>query len=279
MSDLLNENSKSENSNTGDARQPLLQISNLSVEFGKGRDKVHAVKNVSLSIPKFSTLALVGESGSGKTTVGRTLVRLVKPAAGSIQFAGVELNQFSDSQFLPYRKRIQIIFQDPYSSLDPRMSIRGSLNEALALGHPNRKKEWEDLAVEKMRLVGLAPEYLGRYPHEFSGGQRQRIGIARALCVEPEFLVCDEPVSSLDVSIQAQILNLLMDLQARLGLSYLFISHDLRVVKHIAQHVAVMQRGEIVEEAETEKLFQDPANEYTRTLLAAIPGRTRKSIL
>ena len=205
--------------------------------------------------------------------MGRAIIRLVKPAAGSIRFAGADLIGLSDSGFKPYRKKIQMIFQDPYSSLDPRLSIRATLREALELGHPGDAGAWEGILEEKMRLVGLAPEYLSRYPHEFSGGQRQRIGIARALCVEPEFLICDEPVSSLDVSIQAQILNLLMDLQDRLGLSYLFISHDLRVVKHIAQEVAVMQRGEIVERKETEALYRAPEHPYTRTLLDAIPGR------
>jgi ABC-type oligopeptide transport system ATPase subunit len=252
---------------------PLLEITGLRVEFGRGKDLVKAVRDISLKIPKHTTLGLVGESGSGKTTVGRALVRLLKPKAGSIRFEGQELTHLSDSQFLLYRKRIQMIFQDPYSSLDPRLTIRGSLKEAVSLGHPKRKLEWEDVLAEKMRIVGLDPDYLSRYPHEFSGGQRQRIGIARALCVEPEFLVCDEPVSSLDVSIQAQILNLLMDLQSTLGLSYLFISHDLRVVKHIAQRVAVMHQGEIVELADTEELYRQPAHAYTRTLLDAIPGR------
>jgi len=252
---------------------PLLEVSGLTVEFGHGADKVRAVNGVSFSIPRHTTLGLVGESGCGKTTVGRAIIRLLKPAAGSIRFGGTDLMTLDDSGFRPYRKRIQMIFQDPYSSLDPRLSIRGTLKEALELGHPERKSEWENILEEKMRLVGLAPEYLSRYPHEFSGGQRQRIGIARALCVEPDLLICDEPVSSLDVSIQAQILNLLMDLQDRLGLSYLFISHDLRVVKHIAREVAVMQRGEIVETQETEALYRAPVHPYTRTLLDAIPGR------
>ncbi len=252
---------------------PLLNVSELSVEFGSGRDRVQAVRAVSFSIPKHATLGLVGESGSGKTTVGRAIVRLLKPKGGRISFDGVDLNRLDEKQFRPYRKRVQMIFQDPYSSLDPRLSIRGSLKEALGLGHPQEVSTWEDILATKMRLVGLDPTYLNRYPHEFSGGQRQRIGIARALCVEPEFLVCDEPVSSLDVSIQAQILNLLMDLQAQLGLSYLFISHDLRVVKHIAQKVAVMNNGQIVELADTEELYRNPAHAYTRTLLDAIPGR------
>jgi ABC-type oligopeptide transport system ATPase subunit len=265
------------------AAAPLLTVEGLRVEFGRGKDLVRAVRDVSLRIGRKQTLALVGESGSGKTTVGRAIIRLLQPAAGRIHFDGSEISSLSDSAFRRYRKRIQMIFQDPYSSLDPRMSIRGSLNEALELGRSGSgagtagktgKSAWEDILADKMRLVGLAPEYLSRYPHEFSGGQRQRIGIARALCVEPEFLICDEPVSSLDVSIQAQILNLLMDLQDRLGLAYLFISHDLRVVKHIAREVAVMQRGEIVEIKETEELFRAPAHAYTRTLLEAIPGRS-----
>jgi ABC-type oligopeptide transport system ATPase subunit len=252
---------------------PLLDVSGLTVEFGHGKDRFLAVNAVNFRIPRHTTLGLVGESGSGKTTVGRAILRLLKPAAGSIRFDGAELSDLSDRAFRPYRKRMQMIFQDPYSSLDPRLSIRGSLKEALELGHPGEAKDWEDLMADKMRRVGLDPDYLGRYPHEFSGGQRQRIGIARALCVEPEFIICDEPVSSLDVSIQAQILNLLMDLQDNLGLSYLFISHDLRVVKHISKEVAVMRRGEIVERKPTEELYGNPEHEYTRTLLDAIPGR------
>ena len=252
---------------------PLLEVTGLCVEYGNGRSLFRAVDDVSFRIPRHSTLGLVGESGSGKTTVGRALIRLLAPAAGRIRFDGAELAGLGQGEFRPFRKRIQMIFQDPYSSLDPRLSVRGSLREALALGHPGRRRDWDDLMAEKMTLVGLAPEYLSRYPHEFSGGQRQRIGIARALCVEPELLICDEPVSSLDVSIQAQILNLLMDLQARLGLSYLFISHDLRVVKHVSREVAVMRRGRIVEMKETEALYRNPEHEYTRTLLDAIPGR------
>jgi ABC-type oligopeptide transport system ATPase subunit len=253
--------------------RPLVEIEGLRVVFGQGKDRVEAVKGVDLSIGRNRTLGLVGESGSGKTTVGRAVIRLNKPSAGAIKFAGTDLTGLPESAFRPYRKRIQMIFQDPYSSLDPRLSIRATLREALSLGHPESASSWEGILEEKMRLVGLAPEYLSRYPHEFSGGQRQRIGIARALCVEPEFLICDEPVSSLDVSIQAQILNLLMDLQDRLGLSYLFISHDLRVVKHIAHEVAVMQRGLIVERKETESLYRAAEHPYTRALLDAIPGR------
>jgi len=250
-----------------------MEVAGLRVVFGQGQHRVEAVKGVDLSLGRNRTLGLVGESGSGKTTVGRAVIRLARPAAGSIRYAGTDLTSLPDSAFRPYRKKIQMIFQDPYSSLDPRLSIRGTLREALELGRPGERADWEGILEEKMRLVGLAPEYLSRYPHEFSGGQRQRIGIARALCVEPELLICDEPVSSLDVSIQAQILNLLMDLQERLGLAYLFISHDLRVVKHIAHEVAVMQRGEIVERKETEALYRAPEHPYTRSLLDAIPGR------
>jgi ABC-type oligopeptide transport system ATPase subunit len=257
------------------ADNPLLAVEGLRVEFGHGKERFRAVDEVSFRIPRHATLGLVGESGSGKTTVGRALIRLLKPQAGRIHFSGEEISAFGDSGFRPYRKRIQMIFQDPYSSLDPRLSIRGSLREALELGFPGRSGEWEDMMAAKMALVGLDPEYLSRYPHEFSGGQRQRIGIARALCVEPEFLICDEPVSSLDVSIQAQILNLLMDLQESLGLSYLFISHDLRVVKHISREVAVMRRGKIVEQKPTAELYAHPEHEYTRTLLEAIPGRRK----
>lgn len=256
---------------------PLLEVGGLRVEFGHGKERFRAVDDVSFKIARHSTLGLVGESGSGKTTVGRAIIRLLMPQAGRIRFDGTELTDLDDGGFRGYRKRIQMIFQDPYSSLDPRMSIRGSLREALELGFPGQSREWEDMMAAKMVLVGLDPDYLSRYPHEFSGGQRQRIGIARALCVEPELLICDEPVSSLDVSIQAQILNLLMDLQERLGLSYLFISHDLRVVKHISREVAVMRRGEIVEMKPTEELYAQPAHEYTRTLLEAIPGRLAAS--
>ncbi len=251
----------------------LLSVSGLCITYGQGTNAFQAVRDVSFVIPRRKTLALVGESGSGKTTIGRALVRLIRPTAGKLVYDGTDLSGLSDRQFQPYRKRMQMVFQDPYSSLDPRLSIRGTLREALSLGHPGREAEWEDILAVKMRLVGLDPEYLARYPHEFSGGQRQRIGIARALCVDPEFVVCDEPVSSLDVSIQAQILNLLMDLQDRLGLTYLFISHDLRVVKHIAHQLAVMRKGEIVETGEAEAVYSNPQHAYTRALLDAIPGR------
>ncbi len=260
------------NQNPATVETPLLEVAGLQVDFGSGRGAFRAVKGMGFRIPRHATLGLVGESGSGKTTVARAIVRLLKPSAGSIRFDGVDLAGLSEKTFRPYRKRIQMVFQDPYSTLNPRLSIRTSLREALALGRPSAPETWGDVMAEKMLLVGLEPEYLVRYPHEFSGGQRQRIGIARALCVEPEFLICDEPVSSLDVSIQAQILNLLRDLQESLGLTTLFISHDLRVVRHMAGRVAVMHQGEIVEEGDSDAVFASPSHPYTQALIRAIPG-------
>jgi ABC-type glutathione transport system ATPase component len=252
---------------------PLVRVEGLRVSYGEGRGRRVAVDGVSFQIPARGTLGLVGESGSGKTTVGRALVHLVKADAGAFTYADVPLLDLAEKRFRPYRKRIQMVFQDPYSTLNPRLSIRSSLREALELGRPRESGTWEDRMADAMRLVGLEPEYLARYPHEFSGGQRQRIGIARALCVEPEFLICDEPVSSLDVSIQAQILNLLKDLQERFGLAYLFVSHDLRVVRHMSRRVAVMQSGRLVEEGDADAVFAAPQHPYTQALIRAIPGR------
>ena len=254
---------------------PLVRVKNLRVSYGEGKRRREVVRNVSFDIPARKILGLVGESGSGKTTVGRALIRLVSPSAGAFEYAGVSLFDLDEKAFRPYRKRIQMVFQDPYSTLNPRLSIRTSLKEALSLSHPDESETWEDRMAVKMRLVGLEPEHLRRYPHQFSGGQRQRIGIARALCVEPDFLVCDEPVSSLDVSIQAQILNLIRDLQESLGLTCLFISHDLRVVRHMAREVAVMRAGEIVEFGDADQVFESPTHSYTQGLLRAIPGRER----
>jgi oligopeptide/dipeptide ABC transporter ATP-binding protein len=233
---------------------------------------VKAVDDVSFTIKRGETLGLVGESGCGKTTTGRCILRLIEPTAGSVKFEGEEVTTMSDERLREMRRKMQIIFQDPYSSLNPRITVGGMLSEILKV-HGLRKTEAEikDRVEELLKTVGLNPLHARRYPHEFSGGQRQRIGIARALSVEPSFIVCDEPVSALDVSIQSQVLNLLMDLQERLGLTYLFIAHDLSVVKHISDRVAVMYLGEIVEITDYKSLYADPKAPYTQALLSAVP--------
>ncbi|MBI4404042.1 MAG: ATP-binding cassette domain-containing protein [Deltaproteobacteria bacterium] len=258
--------------------QPLIEIRNLIKLFPakkrllKKQQFVHAVQDVSFSIRKGETLGLVGESGCGKSTLGRCLLRLIEPTSGSIFFDGQELNRLPQSQMKPFRRKMQIIFQDPYSSLNPRMTIGSIIEEPLIIHRlfPGRQAR-HGRVLELLDLVGLQAQAASRYPHEFSGGQRQRVGIARALAVEPQFIVCDEPVSSLDVSIQAQIINLLMDLQSQLGLTYLFISHDLRVVEHISHHVAVMYLGKIVETANVASLYAKPSHPYTQALISAIP--------
>jgi len=238
--------------------------------FGRQTAVVHAVDGVSFELDAGETMALVGESGCGKSTVGRLVLRLLDPTAGKVWFNGEDLTGLTAQQLRPKRRELQMIFQDPYSSLNPRMTVEQTLVEPLAL-HGLAAGRRHERAAELMDLVGLAPQYLQRYPHEFSGGQRQRIGIARALAVEPRLIVCDEPVSALDVSIQAQIINLLQDLQRRLGLAYVFIAHDLAVVKHIASHVAVMYLGHVVEYADKRSLFAQPRHPYTQALLSAIP--------
>jgi oligopeptide transport system ATP-binding protein len=258
---------------------PLLEVTNLSKEFDVSKGlffsngaRVKAVQNVSFKVFKGETLGLVGESGCGKSTLGRCIMRLINPTNGTINFAGQDITTISGSELRALRRKIQIIFQDPFGSLNPRMTVGSILEEPLIVhglfaNSDQRLKRVQEL----LDLVGLSQESINRFPHEFSGGQRQRIGIARALAVEPELIICDEPVSALDVSIQAQIINLLMDLQKKLGLTYVFIAHDLKVVEYISDRIAVMYLGKIVELADSKSIFESPKHPYTKTLLSAIP--------
>jgi oligopeptide/dipeptide ABC transporter ATP-binding protein len=239
--------------------------------LGQAREQVKAIDGVSFDINEGETVGLVGESGCGKTTLGRCLVRLVEPTGGTITFEGCELSSLRGPAMREMRRRMQIIFQDPYAALNPRMRIGEIIGEGLSIHGLASGPERKARVVELLTRVGLRAEYYGRYPHEFSGGQRQRIGVARALAVNPKFIVADEAVSALDVSIQVQILNMLLDLQQDLGLTYLFISHDLRVVEHVSDRVAVMYLGKIVEIATAGKLYREGQHPYTRALLSAVP--------
>jgi len=259
---------------------PLVEVRDLVKHYagertwlglGRPRAAVRAVDGVSFSIAAGKTLGLVGESGSGKTTIARTLLRLTEPSAGSFLLDGVDVFTLAPGPLRRLRRRIQIVFQDPYGSLNPRMTVRQTLREPLAIHQLAPKPQRDARVGALLDEVGLDPELADRYPHELSGGQRQRVGIARALSVEPAFLVCDEPVSALDVSVQAQVLNLLADLQQKRQLTYLFIAHDLAVVKHIADDVAVMYLGRIVERAPAAPVYEQPRHPYTRSLLSAVP--------
>ena len=256
---------------------PLLEVRSLVKEFSRsrglfaGRSVVRAVDGVSFTIEEGETFGLVGESGSGKTTTGRCILRLVEPTSGAVRFRGEDVLGFSPSRLRHARRDMQIVFQDPYSSLNPRMRVGDIVEEPLIIHRMGAKADRRARVAELFDLVGLDPSQLARYPHQFSGGQRQRIGLARALALNPSLVIADEPVSALDVSVQAQIINLLMDLQERLKLTYLFIAHDLRLVRHICSRVAVMYLGKIVEMGTTDALFADPAHPYTRALLSAIP--------
>ena len=259
---------------------PLLEVQNLRTWFpvlgGVMRRKVgdiRAVDDVSFTIEPGCTVGLVGESGSGKTTVGRTLLKLIPSTSGHVLYKGRDVLPMSEREFRPLRREMQMIFQDPFGSLNPRFTIGEIVGEALEIHFPEmNRSDRTSRVADLLRLVGLKADMMRRYPHEFSGGQRQRIGIARALAVEPRFIVCDEPVSALDVSVQAQIVNLLQDLQEQFGIAYLFIAHDLAVVEHISDHVLVMHHGKIVESASAEAIYNDPQNEYTKTLLSAVPS-------
>ncbi|CDN51961.1 ABC transporter ATP-binding protein [Neorhizobium galegae] len=257
---------------------PLLEVRDLVKHFGAirkvdGRDvgTVKAVDGISLTIARGETVGLVGESGCGKSTAGRAILQLHRPTSGAVLFEGRDLTRLSEREMRHMRRRMQMIFQDPYASLNPKMTVARIVGEPLVIHNLLPQKQRQARVVELLELVGLKADAVNRYAHEFSGGQRQRIGIARALAADPDLIVCDEPVSALDVSIQAQIVNLLEDLQKRLGVAYLFIAHDLSVVRHISNRVAVMYLGRIVEIAESDKLYEEPLHPYTRALLSAIP--------
>lgn len=250
----------------------LLEVSHLKKYFKTSKGLLHAVDDVSFTIGRGKTLGIVGESGCGKSTTGRSIMRLIEPTSGSVKFDGVELTSLSANEMRKMRKDIQIIFQDPYASLDPRKSVSEIIAEPIKLNKLLKSKKEIDARVkELMETVGLAERLVNTYPHELDGGRRQRIGIARALAMNPKMIICDEPVSALDVSIQAQILNLLKDLQEKLGLTYIFITHDLSVVNHFSDDIAVMYLGQLVEKAPAEELFANPMHPYTQALLSAIP--------
>jgi oligopeptide transport system ATP-binding protein len=257
---------------------PLVEVRNLKKFFtvSKGtfshtEHLLKAVDNVSFSVDRGETLGLVGESGCGKTTVGRTIIRLYDATAGKVMFDGTDIFQLSEKEMLPVRRKMQMIFQDPYSSLNPRMTVGEIIGEPLEVHKIATGKAAEERIHELLDMVGLSKEHSGRFPHEFSGGQRQRIGIARALAVEPDFIICDEPISALDVSIQAQVINLMETLQEKMGLTYLFIAHDISMVRHTSNRITVMYLGHLVELAESWELYKNPLHPYTQALLSAVP--------
>ena len=251
---------------------PLLEVKNLTKHFPAAHgQKVHAVNGVSFKLERGETLGIVGESGCGKSSMGRTILKVHEPTSGQIIFDGVDITGLSNRKMFPYRKKMQMIFQDPYASLNPRFTVGEIIEEPMIIHNMGTAHERKVIVQELIETVGLKPDHIRRYPHEFSGGQRQRIGIARTLALRPEFIVCDEPISALDVSIQAQVINLLEKLQREKGFSYLFIAHDLSVVRFISDRIAVIYKGVIVEVAETEELFNNPIHPYTQSLLSAVP--------
>ena len=256
--------------------QSFIEVKNLKKYFGGGgiikkKPFVKAVDDISFSINKGETFGLVGESGCGKSTAARTIIRLYNPTSGSVIFDGTDIASLNEKDLKPFRPRIQMIFQDPYASLDPRMTVRNIVTEPLTAHNLFSQSEYEDRVAECLRMVGLDPAAMGKYPHEFSGGQRQRIGIARALVTRPNLILCDEPISALDVSIQAQVVNMLQSLQEQLGLTYLFIAHDLAMVKYISKRMGVMYVGQLVEVSPSEELYREPLHPYTIGLMRAIP--------
>ena len=252
--------------------EPLLRVEGVTKHFSTKKGLLHAVDNVSFTIDKGRTLGMVGESGCGKSTTGRAILRLIEPTAGNVLFDNIDVRSLDAAKLRRMRTRMQIVFQDPFSSLNPRMTVSQAIEEPIKLhGIITDPQEREERVLELMETVGLAPRLFNTYPHELDGGRRQRIGIARALAVNPDFVVCDEPVSALDVSIQAQILNLMEDLQDELGLTYLFITHDLSVVHHFSDDIAVMYLGKLFEKAPSDELFDHPMHPYTQALLSAIP--------
>lgn len=258
--------------------QPIIEVTNLKKYFTKGggflggkKQVLKAVDDVSFAIYKGETLGLVGESGCGKSTTGRTVLRLYDVTSGSVKFCGEDITSLSDKQLIPYRQKMQMIFQDPYASLNPRMTVADIIGEGMVIHKTASNEEIKETIANLLTKVGLKPEHASRYPHEFSGGQRQRIGIARALAIKPKFIVCDEPISALDVSIQAQVINMLEELQEEFGLTYLFIAHDLSMVKHISTRIGVMYLGKLVEIGDADEIYHNPQHPYTKALLSAVP--------
>lgn len=255
----------------GNSSSPLIQIKNLKKYFTVGDNKLKAVDGLNLDIYPGETVGLVGESGCGKSTAGRTIIRLYEPTSGEVLYNGKNIYQNNDREMSKLRREIQMIFQDPYASLNPRMTVEEVIGEPFAIHGLLGGKKKRERIKELLRLVGLNADHISRFPHEFSGGQRQRIGIARALALDPKFIVCDEPISALDVSIQAQVVNLLKDLQRKMGLTYLFIAHDLSMVKYISDRILVMYLGKMFELADSEQLYDDPLHPYTKALLSSVP--------
>lgn len=273
-------------SKTTEKTRPILEVQGLTKYFdaAKGK-KVHAVENVSFTLERGETLGIVGESGCGKSSMGRTILKIHDSTSGKIIFDGVDITKFSNKQMNPYRKRMQMIFQDPYASLNPRMTVGEIIEEPMVIHNMGTPKERKAIVQDLIQIVGLKPDHIRRYPFEFSGGQRQRIGIARALALNPEFIVCDEPISALDVSIQAQVINLLEKLQHERGFSYLFIAHDLEMVHHISHKIGVMYLGNMVEFGTSDEVYKTPLHPYTKALISASPvpdpelAKTKKRIL